>query len=143
MNRTDLVKEWFEIASDDLRSAAFLFDKLCPKPLEIICYHCQQAVEKALKGFLIDRGIEPPYTHDLEDLRLMCMQYDSSFADSTVQNVCAILKGYATTTRYPNRPQIEETDAVFALNEAEKIHKLCADLIPPVDEKRLKCSETP
>jgi HEPN domain-containing protein len=106
MNGTDLVKEWFEIASDDLRSATFLYDKLHPKPLEIICYHCHQTVEKVLKGFLTDRGIEPPYTHDLEELRLMCMQYDSSF--DTIQKACVILKSYSASTRYPGRPQISE-----------------------------------
>ena len=130
MNKTDLVKEWFDIAADDLRAAKFLFDKLHPKPLEIICYHCQQSVEKVLKGFLTDRGIEPPHTHNLEDLRLMCMQHDNSFAEAAIQNACVILREYANTTRYPDRPEILETNAEFALNEAEKIYALCANLIP-------------
>ena len=60
MNKLDLVKEWFDIAADDMRSAVFLFDNLRPKPIEIICYHCQQAVEKAMKGYLINHDIEPP-----------------------------------------------------------------------------------
>jgi len=40
---SDLVSEWLEIASNDLTVAHHLFDTMHPKPLEIICYHCQQA----------------------------------------------------------------------------------------------------
>ena len=130
MNETDLVKEWFDIASIDLKVAAHLFDTMRPKPLEIVCYHCHQAVEKALKGFLTDRGIEPPYIHDLEQLRLICTKYDSSFFDATIQKASLKLSEYAISTRYPARPEIEEQDAMFALKEADKIYALCVNLIP-------------
>jgi HEPN domain-containing protein len=32
------------------------------------CYHASQAAEKALKGALLELGIEPPHTHVLNDL---------------------------------------------------------------------------
>jgi len=60
MTKTDLIKEWFEFASNDLYAAAHLFETMRNKPLEIIRYHCQQAVEKAIKGFLIYHDVEPP-----------------------------------------------------------------------------------
>jgi HEPN domain-containing protein len=65
MNKVDLVREWFEFASNDLKVAAHLFESMHKKPLEIICYHCQQAVEKVMKGYLIYNDVEPPYVHDL------------------------------------------------------------------------------
>jgi len=130
MSGTDLVKEWFDIASIDLQVAAHLFDTMHPKPLEIICYHCQQAAEKALKGFLTDRGIEPPYIHDLEQLRLMCKEYDSSFSDAAIQKASLQLSEYAVSTRYPDRPEIEEHDVAAALEEADRIYAFCANLIP-------------
>jgi len=80
MTKTDLIKEWFGFASNDLYAAVHLFETMHNKPLEIICYHCQQAVEKAIKGFLIYHDVEPPYIHDLEKLRLMCEEHDASFA---------------------------------------------------------------
>jgi HEPN domain-containing protein len=126
MNKADLVKEWFDIASDDLRSAAFLFENLCPKPIEIVCYHCQQAVEKAMKGYLINHDIEPPYIHDLEKLRKMCIEFNPSF--ETIKEVCLELRGYAASARYPNFPEITEADAASALKEAEKIYAFCAEL---------------
>jgi len=45
MDRQDVVAEWLQIAYEDLDSAQFLFDHKHPKPLEIICYHCQQSAE--------------------------------------------------------------------------------------------------
>jgi len=35
----------------------------------IVAFHCQQSVEKALKAALVLAGIDPPGTHDLDDLR--------------------------------------------------------------------------
>ena len=130
MSKTDLVKEWFDIASEDIQVAAHLFKTMHPKPLEIICYHCQQAVEKVLKGFLTDKGIEPPYIHDLEQLRLKCVEYDNSFSDAIIQKVCKKLSEYTVSARYPDRPEIEETDAVFALEETDKMYVFCVNLIP-------------
>jgi HEPN domain-containing protein len=32
----------------------------------IVGFHCQQAVEKALKAVLAERGADFPYTHDVD-----------------------------------------------------------------------------
>jgi len=134
MNKADLVREWFEIALDDFEVASHLFKTMHKKPLEIICYHCQQAVEKALKGFLTNNDIEPPHLHDLENLRLMCMEHDRSFEG--IQKACVKLKEYASTTRYPDRPEIVESDAMYALKETERIYAFCADLISEFRQKQ-------
>ncbi|WP_243103766.1 MULTISPECIES: HEPN domain-containing protein [unclassified Dehalobacter] len=33
-----------------------MFETIHPKPLETVCYHCQQAAEKALSGIRTERG---------------------------------------------------------------------------------------
>ena len=51
-------------------------DRLCirnemhavQKPWSVICFHCQQAAEKYLKAFLVQRGLKPERTHDLAHL---------------------------------------------------------------------------
>ncbi|MDR1205212.1 MAG: HEPN domain-containing protein [Peptococcaceae bacterium] len=128
MNKTDLAREWFEIAETDLHTAAYLFENMHPRPLEIICYHCQQSVEKALKGFLINNETEPPKIHDLEKLCQMCAKFNLSF--ETIRETCRKLTDYAASTRYPSLVEIEKVDAVFALREAERVYTFCADLIP-------------
>ena len=40
--------EWAQFARSDMDTAIHLFNTMRPMPLEIICYHCQQAVEKML-----------------------------------------------------------------------------------------------
>ncbi len=49
MNNLDIAQEWFDIAEMDISSAKYL-QNMQPIPREIICYHCQQSVEKYLKG---------------------------------------------------------------------------------------------
>ena len=65
MREIDVVNEWLQIAYDDYDSALFLFQNKHPKPLEIICYHCQQSVEKSLKAYLCAKGIDVPKTHEV------------------------------------------------------------------------------
>ena len=49
MNLIDAV-EWIQLAQDDLFTAKTMYQQV-RKPLEIICYHCAQSIEKLLKGF--------------------------------------------------------------------------------------------
>ena len=127
MNKTDLIGEWLEYAQTDLRAAHHMFDNMHPKPVEIICYHCQQTVEKAMKSYLISHDVEPPYIHDLDKLRLMCMDFSNSF--EVLEESCRKLTGYTTAGRYPSHMEINEADAKYALSEAASIYKFCTELI--------------
>ncbi|HCM24964.1 MAG TPA: hypothetical protein DIC34_00180 [Treponema sp.] len=48
-------------AQADLATARFLTD-IRPEPIEIICFHCQQAAEKSIKAYLVHLDIRPPKT---------------------------------------------------------------------------------
>lgn len=71
MKKNDLVEEWMEYAQRDILSAKYL-TSMKPEPLEIICFHCQQAAEKALKAYLVFLEIRVPKTHDLDQLLELC-----------------------------------------------------------------------
>ena len=73
-------KEWLDFAAMDLGAAEHLLT-MYPVPLEIICYHCEQAAEKTLKGILVAFHMEPPKTHDLVQLCKLCSERDDRFAD--------------------------------------------------------------
>jgi len=120
-NNNDLVKEWYRFAMMDLTTAQHLYDTLYPKPLEIICYHCQQAAEKLLKGFLISNNIDAPKTHDLQLLRIMCVDINDQFND--LENVCKELNPYGVQPRYPNEIEVLENDAEKALENVQKMIK--------------------
>jgi HEPN domain-containing protein len=51
MDRQEELRQWLEKADHDLMAAEYLTTMHYPRPDEIICFHCQQAAEKYLKGF--------------------------------------------------------------------------------------------
>lgn len=118
MNVKDIAQEWFRIAELDLSSAAFL-QGMHPKPIEIICYHCQQAAEKYLKGFLALQGEEIKRTHDLIQLNKGCQQYDEDF--KSIAEACLMLTDYGVNIRYPFPMDITEADMLVALRNVEQI----------------------
>ena len=62
------VLEWERFAEMDYVTAVHLDKTLYPKPMEIICYHCQQCTEKYLKALTEHLGKEIEKTHDLGNL---------------------------------------------------------------------------
>lgn len=58
------VEAWFNKAEHDLISTQRLLE-IEPMILDNACFHCQQAIEKYLKGYLIYNGFEIERTHDV------------------------------------------------------------------------------
>jgi len=114
------VHEWVAYSDMDLSSAKYLCD-MNPKPLEIICYHCQQSAEKVLKAYWIYKNINPPRTHDLELLRAECECHDDSF--TKLHDACMRLNGYSTQSRYPSGIDLVEADMAAAVKDSEKINE--------------------
>ena len=56
---------WLKQAHNDLALARLVKDNGF---MAQACYHASQAAEKALKGALLELGIEPPHAHVLNDL---------------------------------------------------------------------------
>ena len=71
------VEEWFSKAEKDFEEAKFLFNH--NRPLEHTALFLHQAVEKYLKGFLINNGWELEKTHDLVKLVRDATNFDNSF----------------------------------------------------------------
>ena len=92
-----------------------------PVPIEIICYHCQQSAEKALKGVLVKFGFFPEKSHDLLQLCKQCEECDDSFKKFV--DSCVELSPYAVQTRYLSEIEIDETDMRRALQEARRIYE--------------------
>jgi HEPN domain-containing protein len=60
-------------------------------------FHCQQAVEKFLKAFLIANEVEIKKTHNIEFLLSECGEIDSDFAGIEPKN----LSDFGVDVRYP------------------------------------------
>ena len=115
------VQEWFMIADEDLDSAKFLTNKH-PKPLEIICYHCAQAVEKYLKGFLEYNDVIPEKTHNLLKLLDKSIEIDESLKE--IMRECELINKFTNQIRYIHRNEVSESEMEYVLNFTEKIKNI-------------------
>lgn len=118
-------QEWIAYAERDLHSAEFLMG-MYPCPFEIICYHCQQAAEKALKAVLVEERRPIPKTHDL--LRLLA---DFSMETTMIHRYCGELSNYAVVTRYPYHYEqaIDENRTKRALWAANEVLQFCRKIL--------------
>jgi HEPN domain-containing protein len=121
-------RAWLGRAETDLRSARADL-AAAPPILGDALFHCQQAVEKALKAFLTWHDTPFRKTHDLGELGSQCLRIDSSL--EPLLRPAAPLTEYAWRFRYPGEP-VEpsrgETDA--ALRLAETIVAAVTERIP-------------
>lgn len=74
---------------------------------EIVLFHCQQAIEKALKAFLDSRGVIYPKIHDLETLLTLCIEKDCSFEKISFVTT---LTPYAVEIRYDEFVALEKNE---------------------------------
>ena len=114
----ELVAEWFKFADADI-DTALLLKEMRPQHREIICYHCEQAVEKYLKGFLVSKNQMPPKTHDLTNICNLCSEQDQNFSSLLPQ--CSYLKQFGVQPRYPKEMDISYTNVEQAIKYALKV----------------------
>lgn len=128
IDRMEEYKEWFKFAQTDFDCAEYLYKApLHPRPLNVICYHCQQAAEKAIKALIVYFGSQGgmPKVHDL------------SFLLNQVKNMIQTQKGieithdfmvmadglskYGIAPRYPNEIDVDESQTAKALRDSASI----------------------
>ena len=115
--------EWLIIAETDLGVARHLYETYHPKPLEIICYHCQQAAEKAIKAVIVEYGAQGgmPKLHDLAFL--LDQVKNMVVVDDKYYDYADELTPYGVAVRYPSELFLEKRHAVSALNHAAELLK--------------------
>lgn len=75
----ETVKEWIAKAEGDFTVASRELRARKSPNYDAVCFHCQQCVEKLMKGLAIQLGVAPPRTHVLllldEILRSACGEW--------------------------------------------------------------------
>ena len=89
-------REWLNRARSDLVLARAKEEGIY---LEDLCFHAQQAVEKAAKAFLIGLGVEFPYVHDIARLLTLLEKAGQEIPELVRQ--AERLTRFAIFTRYP------------------------------------------
>jgi HEPN domain-containing protein len=102
----ELVEKWIQIAEKDLLTAKQL-SEASKIVTDNVCFHCQQAVEKYLKAFLVKH---------IMTLINLCATIDRSFKKELEE--ADILTDYAVQIRYPDdwyEPTLEESKKAYAI----------------------------
>ena len=128
----ELVHEWFRFANMDLDLAKHTLETMYPPPLEIICYHCQQAAEKFIKGVIISFDIEVEKTHDLS--KLLNTLVPLTDIPDTFMESAERLTMFGIRVRYPNELPVDETQTKLAIVQAENIKNWAESLIKEQDK---------
>ncbi|MBM2813287.1 MAG: hypothetical protein HW421_49 [Ignavibacteria bacterium] len=125
-NIEEAVRKWLIKADNNIKAASQLFE-VKEIITDAICFHCQQAVEKYMKAYLVSKEIAPDKTHKLEILLTQCMGFEPSFEE--IQNV-KYLTEYAVELRYPDDfyvPSVEEAREAYEM--AEKVKNFVLNLL--------------
>ena len=77
-----------------------------PYILDSTCFHCQQAVEKYLKAYLIFKEVNFKKTHDIDYLLEECAKFDKEFNHIDVKNI----NDFAVDIRYPDDSTMQELE---------------------------------
>lgn len=112
-------EEWLAHAESDLNLARLGKGRDDVLP-EQVCFHAQQAAEKALKAVLRRRKIEFPFIHDMEAL-LEIMTQSGLVVPADVAEAGA-LTPYAVEARYPGyEEEITPSQVAEAIRLAERV----------------------
>jgi HEPN domain-containing protein len=128
-----MITQWLRtnvrtVALSDLSIAKHTYATMHPKPLAHVCYDCQQAAEKALKGYLLYKEQDPPWIHNLEALCELCMEQDPSF--ETLLKDATDLNPYGSAARYPTELVIDERIAQTVIARAQRVYDFAASKVP-------------
>jgi len=89
------INKWIKFSEEDLRMAELALKE---KIYNQVCFHSQQCIEKALKGFINYKGRVHPQTHKLADL----LSYVSPSPFDNLRSDILIIDRFYTPARYPD-----------------------------------------
>ena len=128
--KRELVTGWLAKARHDLDSAKKL--AAGDEPIfDTAIYHCQQAAEKALKGYLVHCDQPFDKTHDLNVLVKAAIPYQARFSDFL--DTAVELTPYATEYRYPGAEDPEPDEFEQAFHRARQFLEFVLSLLPSSD----------
>ena len=119
---------WLRKAREDLQAAKQLL-----KPSKALSsaavFHCQQAAEKALKGFLAWHDVTFRKTHELEEIGEACIKLDAALRE--IVDRAVPLTEYAWKFRYPGEPdQPSRKEVEVALTTATEVYDAVLARLP-------------
>lgn len=143
IDQAEEYKEWLEFARTDYNSAKYLAGApFHPKPLNVICYHCQQAAEKAVKALIVYFGSQGgmPKVHDisflLNQIKNIVLEEKGIEVTHELLVTANSLTKYGIAPRYPNEIEVDELQTKKAIADSEVVLKWVENVINEDSFKR-------
>jgi HEPN domain-containing protein len=135
-NDQTTAQTWLRIARADLALAEVSLPE--DALYELLCFHAQQAAEKAIKAVLLYLDLDFPFVHDL---RLLANLLPADLRSAPALTGVEALTAYAVTTRYPfsfRDDAVDKNEYDEAIRIADEVVRWAAAVI---DEPRQKDCE--
>ena len=108
-------KQWMKFAQNGYDLVQHLYyGDYYPKPLEIICYHCSQTIEKGVKALIVHLGSRGGVLK-VHDIQFLLAQIKNILKDEKAIEIpeelydwAAELTKYSVVVRYPNELYVDE-----------------------------------
>lgn len=124
----DITKNWIEFLKRDMESARILLgNEYCANN---VLFHCQQAVEKGLKGLLEELELDIPRTHNLYKLYNLLPVEIQSGIDVNIEQLNIIDEIYIDF-RYPTAIGLLP-DGFPSLKKAKEIFDMTSSIIEEI-----------
>ena len=121
-------QSWLKKAAEDLRAAQHCLTANTPLGSTAV-FHCQQVVEKMLKGFLCWHDQRFRKTHSIEEIGELCLKIDPTLKPLIDEAV--VLTPYAWSFRYPGEiDEPTETETKEGINIAKKVAEQILKRLP-------------
>ena len=120
------IERWLVFAREDLRMAELA---LAEGIFNQVCFHAQQCVEKAIKGWLEQQGRIPPRTHRMADL-LALLPPDLM---GELNDALRLLDRFYIPTRYPDALPGMLPEGMPGQRDAEEALNLARDALQRVE----------
>ena len=125
-SRTVLARGLLRNTDSDLANARTCL--AAGRALDTVCFHAQQAAEKALKAYLVAHEMEFPFIHNLEKLIALCAKRDASFLE--IKTLGQGLTPYAVELRYDDEFWPSRETASKALDAALDVARFVTERLP-------------
>ena len=111
--------DWYDKAKKDMRGAEILFESEADNSL--VAFHCQQAIEKMLKGYILMRTKELLEGHSLIFLIRRAARFDEDIIK--FKKDCAFVNQFYIETRYPADipDEVDEYEVKECLDTAREV----------------------
>lgn len=111
--------DWLDCAGEDLKAAKLLLGS--GSLMNMAAFHCQQCIEKALKGYILFKNRGHVDGHNLTWLCRQAVRLNHRFLEWLDES--AVLNRFYIETRYPSDIPLELTEPYV-----QRVYKMAEDM---------------